>query len=174
MYKQHLLGGGTMTSIGFELLTERTLQILPNSTFSISILWNGTKIAASVGKDYYHQHSLILPNRRITATGRIHYLKSKMPLLQGASQVSPCRLITCPKDTLEDLQLEINLPPIDSLEPLYRNSSLRFCKKDSSGLTKFTLYFDPRTIEERQTNQYCINLSHLIPRHFSSLHQNRS
>lgn len=156
-----------MCLIGFELLTERSVRILPNSSFSISILWNGVKIAASVGKDRYNQHSFILPYRRITATGRFHHSTDKLSFLQKTSfQVSPCRLVKCPSVPLEDLKLAINLPQRDTLEPLYRNCSLRFCKKNEDEFTKYTLYLDPRSVEEHSINQYQINLSHLIPRHF--------
>lgn len=158
-----------MSSIGFELLTERALRILPDSSFSIAIIWNGVKITSSIGKDYYNQHNLILSKRRITATGRLHHLTTKLPFFQGtALQVSPCRLIPCPTDPLEELKIEITLPQPDMLDPLYRNGSLLFYKESGTKISKYNLYFDPRSIEEIQSNQYVIDLSHIIPKHFSS------
>ncbi|SFE87629.1 hypothetical protein [Alteribacillus iranensis] len=154
-----------MSLIGFELLAGRSISIQPDAVFSIAVFWNNEKIPTSLGKDTYHRHMLLLPNRRITGTGRIHHVANKNNSSFLLDQTTPCHLFKSPFRSMDTLHINVTTPPTINLEPLYRSVSIRFYKKNKSGTERYHLFLDPLSIIESQVNNFVIDLSHIMPKY---------
>ncbi|WP_240374246.1 hypothetical protein [Bacillus piscicola] len=158
-----------MTKIGFELVADRSLPVQAGSTFSLSVFWNMEKVYSTVGKDNYHRSGLILPGKRITATGRIHHISESTKSMLASLQAAACHPVQCPSAPLEDLRIELIQPAGELLEPLYRAVRIHLCKKKETCDKQIPLYLDPRSIEETEPNVYLIDLSHFIPKHLAEM-----
>ncbi|KAB7705603.1 hypothetical protein F9802_13795 [Bacillus aerolatus] len=154
-----------MSLIGFELVSNRALSVLPNYTFSMSILWNKEKLPSSIGKDIYHESGLILPNKRIAATGRMHYLSENTINRFDPFQTAPCLLIKCPSTHPVNLQVEIVLPREGFIEPIDRTTILYFLKKEKGTIKRIPLYFDSSFIQKTQPKQLYVDVSFILPKH---------
>lgn len=155
-----------MSFIGFELISLRSLSILPNDTFHTSILWNEKKISSSIGKDRYHEQGLILPNKPFAATGRIHHFPTKTSMPFQSWQTSPCLLIQCPADRPFSLHLEVFLSNKRLMGVLEQSISLCFLRKDDHSIERIPIYLDPQSVKKKQPCNLLIDLSFLTNKHW--------
>lgn len=151
-----------MSLIGFELIAKRAWTILPGHTFSMSILWNKKKIPSSIGRDIYHESGLILPDKRIAATGRIHHLSDHTINHYEPLQTAPCKLICRPDFPLDDLKIELLAPMKGIMEPIHQTAVLFLWIEKNNLLRKTELHLDPQSFERIPPNQYLIDLSFLL------------
>lgn len=157
-----------MSSIGFELLTNHSLAVLPGNSVSMAILWNKAKIPGSIGKDLFHEARLFLPNKRIAATGRIHYLPDDKKLnFFEPMQSSPAHPIICPDVPLTDLRIEIKLSKGNLLDPIERTTSLHFIQQEAQTIKTTSLYLDPPSFHKVDHARFHIDLSFLITKYFN-------
>src|SRR5699024_6416339 len=103
-----------MSGIGCELISHGGYSVLPDHSFSMKVLWNSIGIPSSTGKDVYHESGLILSNKRIAATGRIHHLSKDTTNWFEPLQTKPASLIEPPDDEPLDLKVEVIVPPINA------------------------------------------------------------
>ncbi|UOE53562.1 hypothetical protein [Cytobacillus oceanisediminis] len=151
-----------MSFIGFELIAKRAWTVLPGHTFSMSILWNKKKIPSSIGRDIYHEPGLILPDKRIAATGRIHHLSENTINHYEPLQTAPCNLICRPEFPLEDLKIELLAPKKGIMEPIHQTAVLLLWSKENNLIRKTELHLDPQSIESNPPYQYFMDLSFLL------------
>ncbi|RBP96174.1 hypothetical protein DFO70_102501 [Cytobacillus firmus] len=151
-----------MSFIGFELIAKRAWTILPGHTFSMSILWNKKKMPSSIGRDIYHEPGLILPDKRIAATGRIHHLSENTINHYEPLQTAPCNLICRPEIPLDDLKIELLAPNKGIMEPIHQTAVLFLWSEENQLLSKTELHLDPQSIEWNPPVQYSIDLSFLL------------
>ena len=152
-----------MSFIGFELIAKRAWTILPGHTFSMSILWNKKKIPSSIGRDIYHEPGLILPDKRIAATGRIHHLSDHTINHYEPIQTAPCKLIRRPDFPLDDLKIELLAPKKKGImEPFHQTAVLFLWREENHLLSKTELHLDSQSIEWNPPDQYFIDLSFLL------------
>lgn len=151
-----------MSFIGFELVSMRSLSVLPNETFYTSILWNEKKLPSSIGKDRYHEQGLILPDKRFAATGRIHHLSKKTINPFESLQTSPCLLIQCPDTHPSSLHIEILLSTERLVEAIEQNIGLYFLREENRTAERIPIYLDPQSIQKKQPSQLFVDLSFLI------------
>ncbi|USK47982.1 hypothetical protein LIT38_15505 [Bacillus sp. CMF12] len=151
-----------MSFIGFELIAKRAWTILPGLTFSMSILWNKKKIPSSIGRDIYHEPGLILPDKRIAATGRIHHLSENTINHYEPLQTAPCKLICRPDFPLDDLKIELLAPKKGIMEPIHQTTALFLWSEENNLLRKTELHLDPQLTEWNPPDQYFMDLSFLI------------
>ncbi|WP_436371697.1 hypothetical protein [Cytobacillus sp. BC1816] len=151
-----------MSFIGFELIAKRAWTILPGHTFSMSILWNKKKIPSSIGRDIYHEPGLILPDKRIAATGRIHHLSENTINHYEPLQTAPCYLICRPEIPLDDLKIELLAPNKGIMEPIHQTAVLCLWSEEKQLLSNTELHLDPQSIEWNPPVQYSIDLSFLL------------
>ncbi|MCM3530198.1 hypothetical protein AADC60_15965 [Cytobacillus pseudoceanisediminis] len=151
-----------MSFIGFELIAKRAWTVLPGHTFSMSVLWNKKKIPSSIGRDIYHQTGLILPDKRIAATGRIHHLSEHTINHYEPLQTAPCKLICRPDFLLDDLKIELLAQKKGIMEPFHQTAVLFLWSEENNLLSKTELHLDPQSIERNPPDQYFIDLSFLL------------
>ena len=151
-----------MSFIGFELIAKRAWTVLPGHTFSMSILWNKKKIPSSIGRDIYHEPGLILPDKRIAATGRIHHLSENTINHYEPLQTAPCKLICRPDFPLDDLKIELLAPKKGIMEPIHQTTVLLWWSKENNFINKTELYLDPQSIENNSPDQYFMDLSFIL------------
>ncbi|MCS0674524.1 hypothetical protein [Cytobacillus firmus] len=151
-----------MSFIGFELIANRAWTVLPGHTFSMSILWNKKKIPSSIGRDIYHEPGLILPDKRIAATGRIHHLSENTINHYEPLQTAPCKLICRPDFLLDDLKIELLVQKNGIMEPFHQTAVLFLWSEENNLLSKTELHLDPQSIERNPPDQYFIDLSFLL------------
>ncbi|KON88053.1 hypothetical protein AF332_15355 [Sporosarcina globispora] len=148
-----------MSFIGFELISKRTWTVLPGHTFSMSILWNKKKISSSIGRDIYHESGMILPEKRIAATGRIHHLSENTINRFEPLQTASCKLVRRPESPLDDLKIELSLSKEGIMEPIERTTVLYLWQKENNLTKKTVLYLDPQSIERTPSNHFYMDLS---------------
>ncbi|WP_213020609.1 hypothetical protein [Siminovitchia terrae] len=148
--------------IGFELMTQRAWTILPDSSFSIAILWNKVKIPSSSGKDIFHEAGMVLPNKILTGTGRIHHISVDTINHFSPLQSQKCRLVSCPKDPPSTLHLNITVPNSSIVNTIYQTSFIKMWKRKDSEIQDTVLYFDPLSVQNIQKSQFEIDLSHSL------------
>lgn len=151
-----------MSFIGFELISKRAWSVLPGYTFSMSILWNKKKISSSIGRDIYHESGMILPEKRIAATGRIHHLSENTINRFEPLQTASCKLVSRPESPLADLKIELLVPKKGMMEPIERTSVLYLWQKENNLTKKTVLYLDPQSIQRTPSNQFYMDLSFII------------
>ncbi|MDM5225040.1 hypothetical protein QUF73_02340 [Cytobacillus sp. NJ13] len=151
-----------MSFIGFELIAKRAWTVLPGHAFSMSIQWNKKKIPSSIGRDIYHEPGLILPDKRIAATGRIHHLSDSTINHYEPLQTAPCKLICRPVFPLDDLKIELLAPKKGIMEPIHQTAVLFLWSEENNLLSKTELHLDPQSIERNPRDQYFIDLSFLL------------
>jgi hypothetical protein len=151
-----------MSFIGLELIAKRAWTILPGNTFSMSILWNKKKIPSSIGRDIYHESGLILPDKRIAATGRIHHLSDHTINHFEPLQTAPCKLICRPDFPLDDLKIELHAPMKGIMEPIHQTAVLFLWRGETNHIRKTELHLDPNSFEKKRPDQYFIDLSFLL------------
>ncbi|MBX9975138.1 hypothetical protein [Cytobacillus firmus] len=151
-----------MSFIGFELIAKRAWTVLPGHTFSMSILWNKKKIPSSIGRDIYHEPGLILPDKRIAATGRIHHLSESTINHYEPLQSEPCKLICRPDFPLDDLKIELLAPKKGIMQPIHQTAVLFWWRKENNIIKNTELHLDPQSIESNPPGQYFMDLSFLL------------
>ncbi|WP_221563038.1 hypothetical protein [Alkalihalobacillus sp. TS-13] len=153
-----------MNHIGFEVLAMMALPILPGHTYSICILWDEQRLSSSIGKDVYHQGGLILPGRRITATGRIHHQSADTT---GFAQMESAgsHLGSCPSSQPETIQVQLTLPKGVSLFPIDRSIGLHFIIEESQNRKVIPLFLDYQSVQEVETGCLHFDLSLILPKH---------
>ncbi|URM34809.1 hypothetical protein LLY41_10695 [Cytobacillus firmus] len=120
------------------------------------------KIPSSIGRDIYHESGLILPDKRITATGRIHYLSDHTRNHYEPLQTAPCKLISRPDFPLDDLKIELLAPMKGIMEPIHQTAVLFLWGEENNLLRKTELHLDPQSIKKIPPDQYLIDLSFLL------------
>ncbi|WP_408010082.1 hypothetical protein ACJROX_07280 [Pseudalkalibacillus sp. A8] len=153
-----------MSNIGFELVANMALPVLPGHAYSIWVMWNGRRLSSSIGKDAYHRDGLILPDRRITATGRIDHQSANTSSF-GDLQASECRLVPCPSFQPKTILVQLILPKGVSLSPIDRFVRLHFIIEETSQRKKIPLYLDHQSVQELSPEQLQFDLSLLLPKH---------
>ncbi|PWW32269.1 hypothetical protein DFO73_101532 [Cytobacillus oceanisediminis] len=151
-----------MSFIGFELISTRAWTVLPGHTFSMCILWNKKKISSSIGRDIYHESGMILPEKRIAATGRIHHLSENTINRFEPLQTASCKLISRPESPLADLKIELLVPNKGIMEPIERTTALYLWQKENNLTKRTVLYLDPQSIQRTPPNQFYMDLSFII------------
>ncbi|HBZ08768.1 MAG TPA: hypothetical protein DEO65_02645 [Bacillus bacterium] len=148
--------------IGFELITQRAWTILPGASFSIAIVWNQAKIPSSIGKDIFYKAGMILPNKILTGTGRIHHISDETINAFEPLQSEHCHLVSCPKDPPSTLRLDITVPKSSMVDTIYQTSFIKMWKRKDSVTRDTVLYFDPHSVQNIQKNQFQIDLFYLL------------
>lgn len=148
-----------MIRIGFELVTCQTVSVLPNYVFTMSILWGEQKIPSSIGKDVYHAEGLILPNKRLAATGRIHHLTVHELRSFGLAQTAPCHPIPIPSSVSKPIKVELLLPPGNKLEPIDRKVFALLVKHESDSMKSIPIYLDPQSVHMIEPTQIHLDIS---------------
>lgn len=151
-----------MSLIGFELISKRAWTVLPGHTFSMSILWNKKKIPSSIGRDIYHESGLILPEKRIAATGRIHHLSENTINPFEPLQTASCKLVSRPESPLVDLKIELLVPKKGIMEPIERTTVLYLWRMENNLTKRTVLNLDPQSIQRTPSNQFYMDLSFII------------
>lgn len=157
--------------IGFELVTERTWTILPNSSFSIAIVWDNKKIPSSIGKDIYYTDGMVLPNKTLTGTGRIHHLSESTINHFESLQAPSCQLIKAPDTPPHNLQVEISVPSANLLHTIYQTTLLRFwtMKETSSKKRAINIFPEGNLVQSIQSKQHLMGVSHIIDKFFKQV-----
>ncbi len=153
-----------MRNIGFELIANMALPVLPGHTYSICILLNGQRLSSSIGKDVYPTGGLILPDRRITATGRIHH-QSTDPSGFTDFQAGVCQLVSSPSVRPKTIHVQLTLPRGVTLSPIYRSISLHLIIIKTGHRKRIPLYLDGQSVQELSPEQLLIDLSLILLKH---------
>ncbi|WP_144460642.1 hypothetical protein [Siminovitchia fortis] len=148
--------------IGVELMTQRAWTILPGASFTITILWDQVKMPSSIGKDIFYEAGMILPDKILTGTGRIHHISEVTINRFEPLQSKHCRLVSCPKDSPSTLHLDITVPKSGMVDTIYQTTFIKMWKRKDSATQNTVLYFDPQSVQHIRNNQFQIDLSHWL------------
>ncbi len=122
------------------------------------------KIPSSIGKDIYHESGIILPDKRIASTGRIHYMSENTINRFETLQSAPCKLVKSPLTSPTDLRIELSFPNEEVIKLVDRMSLLYFWKQETDTTTKTRthLYLEPQSINSIHSHRFLMNISHFI------------
>ena len=84
-------------NLGIELVCERALSVDDTTYFQTAIEVDGTTVPGSTGKDVYLTNGMILPGRRVAATGRsaeYGLSSAEKGIGLGAIEALPSNLVT--------------------------------------------------------------------------------
>ena len=128
----------------------------------MSILWGNHKIPSSIGKDVYHSEGLILPDKRLAATGRIHHLTINELRSFSTVQTAPSHPCTIPASRPDQLKVDVHLPTGTKTGPMDRNLYIVFIKQDADTSQKIPLYLDPQAVISVQPCHIQLDVSHIL------------
>ncbi|MFD1706535.1 hypothetical protein ACFSCZ_07175 [Siminovitchia sediminis] len=148
--------------IGFELMTQRAWTILPGASFTIAIIWDQVKIPSSIGKDIFYEGGIILPDKILTGTGRIHHISENTINRFEPLQSTHCRLIPFPKDPPSTFILDITVPKPEMANTIYQTSFIKMWQRKDHVIQDTNLYFDPFSVQHIQSNIFQIDLSYIL------------
>ncbi|GAB7387780.1 hypothetical protein BSNK01_16170 [Bacillaceae bacterium] len=155
-----------MIAIGLELITERGLSMTPGDTFSLAIHWNKQKIPASIGHDVYHLRGLILPGKRLAATGRFHHSSEDAGSF-FFRETAPCLPVVPPGTIPKHLGAEIVFPErLLRADRLDRIACLQFIKKEGDCVQRLPFYFEPFSLRVIEPNKVFVDFPPSFLKHF--------
>ncbi|WP_338448534.1 hypothetical protein R4Z09_20245 [Niallia oryzisoli] len=154
-----------MISIGFELFAHQALAVLPGYHFSMYIIQQGKKWASSAGKDVYQVDRLILPNKRIAATGRIHHLSTITTNSYEPLQSIPCVPIPYPDQKRPNLGLALTISNEKLAAQMKKISFLHFVIQDAKDEIRVPLYLDPHAFKTISPTDFHLDISGQIEKH---------
>ncbi|KAA9030660.1 hypothetical protein [Niallia endozanthoxylica] len=152
-------------SVGFELFTNQVLSVMPGDCFSMVIIQQGKKWASSAGKDVYHVDRLILPNKRIAATGRIHYLSTSTTNSYEALQTIPCIPIPLSDKERPNMGVALAVSNEKLAAQMKKISYLSFVMQHSKGDIRVPLYLDPHAFKTISSTEFHLDLSRQLEKH---------
>ena len=158
-----------MTLIGFELVALQSVDVIPNSVFSMSIIWDRHKIPSSIGRDVYYDGGLILPFHRIAATGRYHDLKREDLAPFDKLQTIHCHKCGKPDNDASELLIDLALPEQHKIGALDRHVYLYLHLADLGYSKKSAIYIDPQSVKHVQgdaSHHVRLDMSHILSPHF--------
>lgn len=95
--------------LGIEIFSIRSLSLQEGDTFSTAIQVNGFPILATAGRDEYTLQTILLPHKRLAATGRLcTYGTRDLICGLGTLQARPAGLMELPAIDSLHLHLETN------------------------------------------------------------------
>lgn len=157
-----------LMTIGFELYSNQAFSVLPGNTFSLSILQKGKRIATSLGKDVYHMDRMILPNKRIAATGRIHYLSTNTTNPYEALQSTPCCPVPYAEHDPISLVIDLSVPNEKLKDHLTKTCYLHFIRHIHYKKLLIPLYLDPESFQSLSPTQLHLDISTQIQKYIKA------
>ncbi|WP_428908090.1 hypothetical protein [Niallia sp. Krafla_26] len=136
----------TITAIGFELVSYQAIPMLPGHTFVISVKQKDGKTLLSTGKDVYHSNGLVLSNKRITATGRLHHLPERNSLFNGSLETIACIPMEILLENPLDIWIDLRTPNEKITSQLKQTAYIYFIKQVDQNFNQVPLYFEPTSV----------------------------
>lgn len=148
--------------IGLELMASRMVSVVSQDTLDTAVLWNGNK--TSIGRDVYPDGGMVWPDRRLAATGRIHFLSF---LLWEPLQSTACHPVECPNTPCSSFVFECRFPASWETFP-HDFVSLSLVIKEEDAVKQHPLPIIPSMINGGPGSTYRVELTDLFNRHLES------